>query len=66
MGRFGPAFVQESNEFTAACLDNTPLPINLGNVVKAVEVGAYLQEALVTGRQIRFDESGKRIEKAQL
>lgn len=66
MGRFGPAFVQESNEFTASCLDNTPLPIKLGNAVKAVEIGAYLQEALVSGKQIRFDEIGRRVEKPQL
>ncbi|KAJ5651434.1 uncharacterized protein N7484_005157 [Penicillium longicatenatum] len=66
MGRFGPAFVQEANEFTAACLDNTPLPMKLSNAVKAVEIGAYLQEALVTGKQIHFDEIGRRIEKAQL
>ena len=56
IGRFGPAFVQESNEFTAVCLDNTPLPFKLNNAVKAVEIGSYLQEALVTGKQLHFDE----------
>ncbi|KNG85370.1 NAD-binding Rossmann fold oxidoreductase family protein [Aspergillus nomiae NRRL 13137] len=66
IGRFGAAFVKEANEFTAACLDNTPLPIKLTNAVKAVEIGAYLQEALVTGKQIHFDEIGRRIEKPML
>ncbi|MBZ6431240.1 MAG: Gfo/Idh/MocA family oxidoreductase [Acinetobacter pittii] len=66
MGRFSPAFVQEANDFTAACLDNTPLPMKLTNAVKAVEIGSYLQEALVSGKQIHFDEIGRRIEKAQL
>jgi myo-inositol 2-dehydrogenase/D-chiro-inositol 1-dehydrogenase len=66
MGRFGAAFVTEANEFTAACLDNTPLPMKLANAVKAVEIGAALQEALRGGKQIRFDEVGRRIEKAQL
>ncbi|KAJ5569466.1 uncharacterized protein N7459_008896 [Penicillium hispanicum] len=66
MGRFGPAFVQEANEFTAACLDKTALPMKLSNAIKAVEIGTYLQEALVTGNQIHFDEIGRRIEKAQL
>ncbi|PYH43515.1 putative NAD binding Rossmann fold oxidoreductase [Aspergillus saccharolyticus JOP 1030-1] len=66
VGRFGEAFVREANEFTAACLEGTALPVRLGNAVKAVEIGAYLQEALVSGRQIRFDEIGRRVEAAQL
>jgi predicted dehydrogenase len=66
IGRFGPAFVTEANEFTAACLDNTQLPMKLSNAVKAVEIGAYLQEALVTGKQIHFDEIGRRVERAQI
>ncbi|KAI0884271.1 uncharacterized protein GGS22DRAFT_21387 [Annulohypoxylon maeteangense] len=65
-GRFEMAFVQESNEFVASCLDNTPLPMKLTNAVKAVEIGSYLQEALVQGKQIRFDEAGRRIEAANL
>jgi myo-inositol 2-dehydrogenase/D-chiro-inositol 1-dehydrogenase len=65
-GRFEQAFVKEANEFTASVLDDTPLPMKLRNAVKAVEIGAWLQEALVTGKQITFDEAGKRIEKASL
>ena len=65
-GRFEQAFVKEANEFTAACLDDPPLPMKLRNAVKAVEIGAWLQEALVTGKQINFDETGRRIEKASL
>ncbi|KAH0039709.1 NAD(P)-binding protein, partial [Aureobasidium melanogenum] len=48
-GRFEQAFVGEANEFTAACLDNTALPLKLRNAVKAVEIGALLQEALAKG-----------------
>lgn len=66
IGRFGPAFTQEANEFTAACLDNTPLPMKLTNAVKAVEIGSYLQEALRSGKQIHFDEIGRRIEESKL
>ncbi|KAF9887003.1 hypothetical protein FE257_010619 [Aspergillus nanangensis] len=66
IGRFGPAFVKEANEFTACCLDNTPLPLKLNNAIKAVEIGSYLQEALVTGKQIHFDEIGRRVEKPSL
>ncbi|KAJ6443604.1 NAD-binding Rossmann fold oxidoreductase family protein [Purpureocillium lavendulum] len=65
-GRFEMAFVRESNEFAEACLDNKPLPMKLSNAVKAVEIGAALQEALVTGRQIRFDETGRRTEGSKL
>ncbi|KAF2475053.1 NAD(P)-binding protein [Lindgomyces ingoldianus] len=65
-GRFEMAFVRESNEFTAACLDDTPLPLKLSNAVKAVQLGAWLQEALVTGRQIHFDEIGRRVERSHL
>lgn len=65
-GRFEMAFVKESNEFTDACLDNTPLPMKLSNAVKAVEIGAALQEALVSGKQVHFDEVGRRVEKASL
>ncbi|KAL3952483.1 hypothetical protein ACCO45_012426 [Purpureocillium lilacinum] len=65
-GRFEMAFVQESNEFTEACLDNRALPMKLSNAVRAVEIGAALQEALVTGKQIRFDETGRRLEGSKL
>ncbi|KAF2113149.1 hypothetical protein BDV96DRAFT_151844 [Lophiotrema nucula] len=65
-GRFEYAFVAEANEFTAACLDGTRLPNKPRNAVKAVQIGAWLQEALVSGKQIHFDETGRRVEKASL
>ncbi|KZM23126.1 oxidoreductase [Ascochyta rabiei] len=65
-GRFEQGFVGEANEFTKACLDNTPVPLEFKNAVKAVQIGAWLQEALVSGKQLKFDESGKRIEKSNL
>jgi myo-inositol 2-dehydrogenase/D-chiro-inositol 1-dehydrogenase len=65
-GRFEPGFVKEANEFTAACLDNTPVPLPFQGAVKAVQIGSWLQEALVSGKQIRFDESGRRIDRANL
>jgi hypothetical protein len=60
------ACVQEANEFAEACLDNKPLPLKLTDAVRAIEIGAALQEALVSGRQIRFDETGRRIEEPKL
>ncbi|OAG00507.1 NAD(P)-binding protein [Paraphaeosphaeria sporulosa] len=65
-GRFEMAFVKEANDFAAACLDDTPLPMPIENAVKAVQIGSWLQEALVTKRQIHFDQSGKRLGKANL
>lgn len=65
-GRFEMAFVQEANEFTEACLDNKELPLQLANAVKAVEIGAALQNALVSGKQIRFDQQGRRLEENKL
>ncbi len=65
-GRFEQAFVTEANEFTAACLDNTPLPMKLAGAVQAVKIGCALQEAMTTGKKIFFDEVGRRIDRAVL
>jgi myo-inositol 2-dehydrogenase / D-chiro-inositol 1-dehydrogenase len=65
-GHFEMAFAKEANEFTECCLDDKPLPLKLTNAVKAVKIGAALQEALVTGKQIHFGEAGRRIEAAKL
>ncbi|KAL9107819.1 MAG: hypothetical protein Q9227_007334 [Pyrenula ochraceoflavens] len=65
-GRFRDAFVMEANEFTACCLDDLPLPMNLEGAVRAVTIGCALQEALVTGEKIEFDETGQRVEKPEV
>jgi len=65
-GRFEHAFVTEASEFTAACLDNLPLPLKLTGAVQAVKIGCALQEALNEGTKINFDETGRRVERAQL
>ncbi|KAL5363993.1 hypothetical protein BJX96DRAFT_187507 [Aspergillus floccosus] len=64
--RFEYAFVTEANEFTACCLENTPVPLKLEGAVQAVRIGAALQESLITGQKIFFDESGNRVEKTRL
>ena len=64
-GRFRDAFITEANEFTACCLDDTPAPMKLEGAVNAVRIGVALQEALITGRKIEFDESGRRISQGQ-
>jgi myo-inositol 2-dehydrogenase/D-chiro-inositol 1-dehydrogenase len=53
-GRFEGAFVRESQEFADACLDDTELPMKLTNAVKAVAIGAALQEAAGHGKADPF------------
>ncbi|KAJ6107714.1 hypothetical protein N7523_009037 [Penicillium sp. IBT 18751x] len=64
--RFKEAFVTEANEFTASCLDNTPAPLQLDSAVKAVAIACALQESLITGKKIEFDENGRRLEGSKL
>ncbi|KAF2834170.1 hypothetical protein M501DRAFT_1009812 [Patellaria atrata CBS 101060] len=65
-GRFEQAFVTEANEFAAACLDNTGLPLKLSGAVQAIKIGCALQESLRSGKKISFDETGNIIEEAKL
>jgi myo-inositol 2-dehydrogenase / D-chiro-inositol 1-dehydrogenase len=60
-GRFREAFITEANEFTACCLDNTEVPFRLEGAVNAVRIGCALQESLITGKKIEFNEIGQRI-----
>ncbi|KAL4927624.1 putative NAD binding Rossmann fold oxidoreductase [Aspergillus undulatus] len=64
--RFEYAFVTEANEFTASVLDKKPVPLKLDGAVQAVRIGAALQESLITGEKIFFDESGNRVQKNKL
>lgn len=64
--RFEYAFVTEANEFTGAVLDNKPLPLELTAAVQAVRIGAALQESLISGQKIFFDEQGNRTEVSRL
>lgn len=65
-GRFREAFITEANEFAACCLDNTRPPMSIQGAVNAVRIGCALQESLITGRKIEFNELGSRIEMARL
>jgi myo-inositol 2-dehydrogenase / D-chiro-inositol 1-dehydrogenase len=60
-GRFRDAFITEANEFTACCLDDKELPFRLEGAVNAVKIGCALQESLLSGKKIEFDEIGRRI-----
>ena len=65
-GRFRDAFITEANEFTACCLDNMEPPMRLEGAVNAVKIGCALQESLITGKKIEFDEIGRRVERPDL
>ncbi|KAJ5776902.1 NAD(P)-binding protein [Penicillium odoratum] len=64
--RFEFAFVTEANEFTAAVLEDRKLPLELEGAVQALRIGAALQEAMISGKKIFFDESRNRVESARL
>lgn len=59
-GRFEYAFVNEVNEYVACVLDDKPVPLSIESAYKALEIGAALQESLITGKKLEFDEQGKR------
>lgn len=64
--RFKAAFATEANEFTACCLDGTDVPVKLATAVAAVKIGAALQESLITGKKIWFDDQGEPTERPHL
>ncbi|KAK5049314.1 hypothetical protein LTR84_004243 [Exophiala bonariae] len=64
--RYEHSFSEELREFADCCLLDTTLPMNLAVAVKSVEIAAALQESLITGRQIRFNEQGQRLLMATL
>ncbi|KAL8709342.1 MAG: hypothetical protein Q9220_005935 [cf. Caloplaca sp. 1 TL-2023] len=64
--RFRDAFVTEANEFTAACLDGGELPLKLSGAVQAVKIGSALQESLITGLKVWFNEAGDKVEAGQI
>ncbi|KAI4090106.1 MAG: hypothetical protein LQ339_008419 [Xanthoria mediterranea] len=64
--RFKEAFVREANEFVAICLDGGELPMKLEGAVQAVRIGCALQESLISGEKIWFDEMGRRVERSRL
>jgi myo-inositol 2-dehydrogenase/D-chiro-inositol 1-dehydrogenase len=64
--RFREAFKREAEEFVDCCLDGKTLPFKLEGALRAVMIGTALQESLRTGKMIRFDETGTRLEDSKL
>lgn len=59
--RFEDAFATEANEFVVCVLENRPVPVKLELGIKGLVIGRALQDSLLTGERIRFDERGVRI-----
>lgn len=60
--RFEDAFATEANEFVASIVDNTPVPLKLELGLMSLKIGWALQEALLSGERIRFDEQGNQLD----
>ena len=58
--RFEHAFATEANEFVSSILNNTPVPLPLETGIKVMVIGRALQDSLLTGKVIHFDEQGVR------
>ncbi|EON68934.1 hypothetical protein W97_08192 [Coniosporium apollinis CBS 100218] len=59
--RFEDAFATEAIEFCEAVLEDKPVPLPLELGLKSLEIGWALQDALLTGKVVRFDREGKRL-----
>ncbi|KAM3448130.1 hypothetical protein MY3296_008051 [Beauveria thailandica] len=64
--RFRNAFAREAVEFTDCCLDDTEVPVKLTTAVAAVRIAAALQQSMITGEKIWFNQLGQQAIKAQL
>ena len=60
--RFEDAFAMEVNEFVGSIVNNTPVPLKLELGLISLKIGWALQEALLTGERIRFNEKGEQID----
>lgn len=58
--RYQDAFVTELDEFVSAILDGKELPLKLSSAYTGMKLAFALQESLVTGKKIEFDENGDR------
>lgn len=60
--RFSEAFAIEGNEFIDSILQDKPVPLKLETGMKVMQIARGLQDALLTGEIVRFDEQGNRVE----
>ena len=60
--RFEDAFATEAREFVESVLEGKDVPLPLESGFMVMKIGRALQESLLTGKVVRFDEQGKRVE----
>ena len=58
--RFRDAFVTEANEFISCCVGNLAPPVPLESSVRAVAIGAALQQSLITGEKVQLEEDNQK------
>lgn len=63
--RFEDAFATEANEFVTAVLDDKPVPLDLETGLLSLKIGWALQDALVSGERVRFNEKGERTDEVR-
>ncbi|KAJ9241203.1 CAZyme family GH109 [Paecilomyces variotii] len=59
--RFEHAFALEANEFVESVLKDKPVPLPLETGMMVMKIGRALQDALLSGQVIRFNEAGERL-----
>lgn len=60
--RFEDAFATEAAEFVDSVLYDKPVPVALESGYMVMKIGRALQESLLTGKVVKFDEQGNRVE----
>ena len=63
--RFEHAFALEAQEFVDSVLNDKPVPLPLELGMKVMRIGRALQDSLQTGKVVRFNEQGVRIEDSE-
>ncbi|KAL3458346.1 hypothetical protein BJX64DRAFT_279943 [Aspergillus heterothallicus] len=58
--QYKDAFITEMEVFTEAILDGKELPLKLGAALTGLKIAEALQESLVSGKKIEFDQQGQR------
>lgn len=56
--RFEDASALEANEFVESIVKDTPVPLPTETGITVMKIGRALQEALTTGKVVRFDKEG--------
>ncbi|KIW89782.1 uncharacterized protein Z519_09939 [Cladophialophora bantiana CBS 173.52] len=60
--RFEDAFATEAQEFVTSVLEGKEVPVPLESGFMVMKIGRALQESLLTGKAVKFDEQGRRID----